>query len=266
MAIDAHSISLINYLDNITINVSEIRKRLYGVEKPSQLIDQLDDIKKLIEKINASIRITDVTLQALYQEYNSYYVMLGEMRLQLSSKVEHRNSLEVQPNTMGSLYNEERLLVDICINKDVTIDCSVNQIYMDVIYDISKYSYLSIVNKMMSELSLAKDIYDITSCEFTKGASCISSLVATIYAFKEYVTSGTNIDLMCEDDPEAYAFIKKMLQNLTIEAQVSQFKKAVTKLFQVYNSIKSNYEIYVQAVSGYTSLVLESFFNEHVTL
>ena len=129
---------------------------------------------------------------------------------------------------------------------------------------MKEYSILALVNRFESERDLLKDMPTITSNEYLNMMQFFNTIKTGILELKNMCSDIDVFNTLCENNDESEALINKAYSTISkCDIAIMSMKGKITKLFQTYQQLIWNYELYSKAVNTYTSYVLECFFNDY---
>lgn len=259
------SLAVIKYIDNI-LQASDDGSKLINVS-PSELADNLGDFEKKIEEVESNVSMLVAHSQNLCQLYLSAFDLLKDTRNDFMLQINKRKNADIPINSLGTLYDEEKLLKEISVLYDSYNDSmSIENVRVDEIIDMKEYSYTNIIKKMDMDSLLLNDLITISKQLLATLANDMIKYNQSLMELKNLINNPETVsDLMsddCDDELDTPSQTKTSIKTLwNTHPDLSKYRKHVIKLFQIYNDLTRNYEIYGDAVERYVSSVLESCFS-----
>lgn len=261
-SIEQHSVSLIKYIDDILASFSTI-KELFSVDKSSDLIDRIDDILKLVKEIDASLAVIPGSVNQLKMLYSQELNGYETVRNNLIEKINIRKAKNIQMNTMSTVHDMEIPLKEIYISYDNDMACDTKNICSDDIIDAGQYTCLNVVKMMEKEGKLLLDLKEVYTTVLNMLLNVVDLLKKYVLEFRTDVNDSSKLVALSYDNEESLD-VRTNFQNKLISSEsyaIYSYKAQIMKMFRVYLDIVNNYKLYDRAVSQYTSLALECFFN-----
>ena len=231
---------------------------------PAEILDSIDEYETAIRCVDSSLSVFSGLAKKLELDYMTEFRKFSEIRRDYMTTIEDKKSRNVQMNTMGNFYDEEKILNEISIRNLESKDfVTLRMVIIDEIINPTNYSTLSIINNMDLFGDVLDRMDEIIRGVFNGLDEYISTFKIVIQEVRSLINDADFITAMTssEHTVETDAYTSKICDVLMFVNKLSDYKNKVKKLYQIYLATESNYEIYDKAVHSYTSLVLESFFN-----
>lgn len=257
--IEDYTLSMIKYIDDITISIGDCIELFGKSSTPSMLVDNIHGIENAIKNIDRTIVMMPSCIQKLQGLYKIFFSTLASTRNNLICKINERKSKDIQMNTNGNLYNEDNLINDIGFAIDKFGIMDINNIEIDQIIDPEKYSILGIVSLFNNERVTLSELHDLISRNLTENLTSLNSYKENISNFKSLINDGEIINKLLEDDTSTYNMLLEKVKGYNY--RLNKIRGDLKLIFKIYKALINNYGIYTTAINQYTSLVLESFFN-----
>ena len=258
-----NAVSLINHISSMSNTLNIMTKDLCNTNDTLEKIDIISDAMKEVEP----------TLMCSIEElkfFTRYLLSLNKSlqvkRFDMINQIDKRRNTEIQMNTMGEMYSEDELIKDIQFNFNGETPSGVYQINMKQMEDVKDYSVLALVSKFEKEETLLEDLYTITEAEAKNFTEIIMKAKSDITSAKNSCEDSEFISKVCNGDmnddavkTDLNAFFACATQS---SLHINHINGKLIKLFQIYQELIHNYQIYDKAITSYTSFALECFFND----
>lgn len=228
--------------------------------KPSDLIDDLDDIEKEIRRIDATVSILPNVLKAVRNMFNNELSNLRDTRRILLEKITVGESKNRQMNTSAILYNEDQMLKDIYISYENEKEPCIWNICTDEIINASEYSVYNIIKRFHSEGNLMDSLSIIFDQEWNQCFEATNALKSSTLSFSQMITDGEFIKTLSQDDDEAIQAKRAAYYTIgnSCAYELIRKQRSIVQMFRIMIDLTNNCDIYVKAVDSYTSITLES--------
>jgi len=257
-----NAISLINHVTSMQSILTDMNRETAGLDV---------DITTKIDAISGAMKEVDPMMMCTIEEFkhfSKYLLSLNKSlqvkRFNLINEIDKRRNTEIQMNTNGELYNEDDLITDISFNLNGEELSGIHQVQMKQMTDVKDYSILALVTKFENEDELLENLYTLTEAVCKTTSEAIMRAKDCITTTKKKTEDSEFISKVCGND---YEDVKDDIHTFVDTANasinhVSFVKTLVIKLFQIYQELLHNYQIYDKAIASYTSFALECFFND----
>lgn len=260
---DDQAISLINNMTNMINIGEELSCILNKMTKPSDIIENMGELEKKIDKIQKTVSVMMMEASSLKTFYKNSLTMIFDLKMQMQNKILERKSTDVQMNFTSSVYEEGNYITDFIISNYIMSSGEVSDIQMDTIIDPKDYSTLSLVNRMNSDDDVLSFIGNTTVEFFDELYNKLVDINRYIFTILGDFHNTEFIENLCMDESNAVGkYID--ISGLSL-IYITSCKEKVSKIFNIYMELRHNYEIYQKAVDKYVSLALECFFNDYST-
>lgn len=259
MTIEDVSISIIKYIDDILLSLETCVEMFGDSSTPSALVDKMQYIEQSVKEIDKTITVLQLNLKELHSRYAGLFKDLKYNRNSLICKINERKEKNIQMNTMGDMYDSDRIIDDISIVINDVYPNSISDVRIDPIINPQDYSVLSLVNKFQNEKMLLDDLERIILSDINSNGEVSNIFKENILNVKSMINDGDIINRLLEDDIETYNSLLERINGCT--TRLHRMKKSIKLIFRIYKSLLNNYNIYEQAIVKYTDLALESVFN-----
>lgn len=228
-----------------------------SVINPSELLEQIEDLTKLIEKVDMTVNAASVSAKNLIGLYRNAFAMFEKNIDELIDRVNGRENLPNQMNTSVEFSQSEVRLSDYKVGNDVV---TINEVK-----EPGEYSVLSIINRLRHEdptriealqdyiwncfnrTDIAKDISNRVTKNFRKLSQ----------STKFFETMST--DISTEECLASIHTLQKSVKALIYNIEIA--RKKSSEMFSIYLMMRNNLVLYNKAVDAITEITLESTFN-----
>lgn len=229
-----------------------------SVINPSELLEQIEDLTKLIEKVDMTVNAASVSAKNLIGLYRHAFATFEKNIDELIDRVNGRENLQNQMNTSVEFSQSEVRLSDYKVFHN-TVD-------INEVKDLGEYSVLSIINRLRHEdptkIEALQDY--IWNCfHKTDFAKDISNQVTKNFrklsqSTKFFETMSTDISTKeCLDNIHT---LQRSVAVLIHNIEVARRKSS--EMFSIYLMMRNNLVLYNKAVDAITEITLESTFND----
>lgn len=258
-----NAVSLINHISSMSNTLNIMTKDLCYT---NDILEKIDIISNAMNEVEPTLMCSIEELKFFTRYLLSVNKSLQVKRFDMINQIDKRRNTEIQMNTMGEMYNEDELIKDIQFNFDGETPSGVYQINMKQMEDVKDYSVLALVSKFEKEDTLLEDLYAITEAEAKNFTEIIMKAKTDITSAKRSCNDNEFISRVCNmdhDDEKAATELGAFLASATQSSlHINHINGKLIKLFQVYQELIHNYQIYDKAIASYTSFALECFFND----
>ena len=258
-----NAVSLINHISSMSNTLNIMTKDLCHTD---DILEKIDIIANAMNEVEPTLMCSIEELKFFTRYLLSVNKSLQVKRFDMINQIDKRRNTEIQMNTMGEMYNEDELIKDIQFNFDGETPSGVYQINMKQMEDVKDYSVLALVSKFEKEDTLLEDLYAITEAEAKNFTEIIMKAKTDITSAKRSCDDNEFISRVCNmdhDDEKVATELGAFLASATQSSlHINHINGKLIKLFQVYQELIHNYQIYDKAIASYTSFALECFFND----
>ena len=271
---DSTIIGLIDHMNSLYSKLEDMNSLLINTKNNNcnshmsdshHIITVLSHMEEHVKKADQLVMLIQSELQFFTKYCLSLNNSLITLRNDLLAKIASRYATQVQMNTSAELYDEANLItkIELVVQPVESKSKIVSGVSMTQLTDVKDYSVLSIVKQFESEINLLlniKNMVHIDCCEMTTHFMQVRGHISEI---KKICTDNDTVTCICGEDmydgDKCLGTIQSNIMNSLVF--VSEYKHAIMKIFQLYQELIHNYDVYMKAIDTYTSFTLECFFD-----
>lgn len=259
------AITFITYIDTMQEKLKCIYDEINKVSNIPEVIDHIDDIRKIVISLDQYNMLSIRTCMQLLYECKAKFSTLYSLRQVLLERISNKNSAGMQTDITTSFYDESCLIHHIDVSKCVTNKpIQIDDIIVNPLDNPKDYSCVALINRFVSEGPLLTHITQICTSEFNRIIEGMNGPIRNSITELKNVNDSINfIESILANNDKANEFIKQIDQFISKNIkELINVKNAVTKIHQLCIILTENYAIYDKAVTSYTTLTMESFFDK----
>ena len=250
---------LCGYVSNIAVN----NPNTY-CSTSHDAIDKVECICGCIKRIEQLLMVIRNELQLFEKIYITVVRTVVTKRGELLSEIQKRREMKVQPNITDNLYSESEHIMHFDTKPCDDNGCSIDKcVMMKELMEPKDYSILALISRFESE-QILQTIEEATRYECVKMKRMYDRTLNNVSVIKNMCNDPEFYMHICDGDDDSNKQISTLEEIcINCDAFASYTKHAVTKIFQIYQELLHNYDMYSKAVQSYTSFAVECFFNPY---